>query len=430
MKTACLVLTALLLTSCALPGPNSGPAGAGANRPLVLAHYMPWFRAEKSGDRMIWEHWQWTGNGPRHDPNTVLTNGHRDISSVYYPLIGPYDGRDRAVLEYHLLTAKAAGIDGFVADWYGPDTYTDQVFAELLAAAERCGMGVAICLEEKAFFPPYTPAATRADVLNATERHIRRVTDRYAASASYLRRDNRPLVFLFSASGDSPLGPVTLAPKELADVLSRFSNNPVFFMREHFEPGYAGIARGNFAWCGDAAYREWFYRTMRDMKRDGKVDFSVGAASPGFDDTGVWGWGNGPRVTDRRGTLEFETNWIDVIHGAPDAVQIVTWNDFEEGTTIEPAESYGFAFVDLAEQYAGRFSGRAVNTADNAWPLRLYRLRLAVRTIEDRELRRMWTAKLDSFSDAFSSGRRFLMGWRLNRLEKQIEAVAPPRPAE
>jgi len=53
------------------------------------------------------------------DPDTVNVSGERQIASWYYPLIGPYDSSDPAVLEYHVLLMKLAGVDGVIVDWYG-----------------------------------------------------------------------------------------------------------------------------------------------------------------------------------------------------------------------------------------------------------------------------------------------------------------------
>ena len=52
------------------------------------------------------------------DPE-MIKDGMRSIASHYYPMIGPYDSGDPAILEYHLLLMKLSGIDGVVADWYG-----------------------------------------------------------------------------------------------------------------------------------------------------------------------------------------------------------------------------------------------------------------------------------------------------------------------
>ncbi|VDN42247.1 unnamed protein product, partial [Gongylonema pulchrum] len=43
-----------------------------------------------------------------------------DISSNFYPLLGPYSSRDRAVIEQHMRWMSSAGIDVVVVSWYPP----------------------------------------------------------------------------------------------------------------------------------------------------------------------------------------------------------------------------------------------------------------------------------------------------------------------
>ncbi len=389
--------------------------------PRVMAHYMPWFRAEARPDgSMQWEHWQWYGKGPKHDPDEILENGLRDIASVYYPLIGPYHGRDPAVLEYHCLTAKAAGIEGFIADWYGPDRYEDTVFAGLVGMAERTGMKAAICLEEKSFFPGYSQAQTRAEVLDVAEKQIRHVLNTHATSPAYWRRDGRPVFFMFNNHQDGILGRHILTPEELSDLLGRFREENILLVRGFFDPGLTPLTRSAYLWCDDVKGRGHFYEIGSQLKEKGDLDFWAGMANPGFDDSGVNGWGNGPRVVDRRGTQEYQDTWEEVLQFHPDAVQLVTWNDFGEGTTIEPSVQYGFTFLDLTEKYVSRFTGRAVFLADNSWPLRLYKLRQAASVLPSEKKRSAWEKKLDQFSKDLVAGKRFWMGFRLWWMEKKL----------
>lgn len=403
------------------------PAGAGADAPEpipVWAHYMPWFRAEpQPNGQILWEHWQWFGRGTKHDPDRIRKDGRRDIASVYYPLIGPYDGRDPAVLEYHFLTARSVGIEGFIADWYGPNTYSDEVFTAMVRMAERTQGKVAICLEEKSFFPPYAEAATREDVLRVAEQQIRHALALHAVSPAYLRINGRPVFYMFINHQQGVLGNHLLTPEELTDLLHRFASDDIFFVRAHAESAYAGAADGFFAWVGDATYRSLFYDTAQALLATGAIEYMVGSAVPGFDDTGVWGWGDGPRITDRRGTAEYDEHWETAILRRPHMIQIATWNDFEEGSTIEPTEEYGFMFVDRTEEWVARLNGRRAILEDNVWPLRLYRLRCAVAALTDQGQRTKWTRTLDRFSEKLTNGHRFLMEFRLKRMEKNMRSA-------
>ena len=363
-------LHAILALAAAVSGcqrlPHARP------EPRVMAHYMPWFKAEPDGHGgTAWDHWQWFGKGPKHDPDDVDAAGRRDIASVFYPLIGPYNGVDDAVLAYHVRTAEAVGIEGFIADWYGPGTYTDRVFSNLLRVAEAEQFRAAICLEEKTFFPGYLDANTREDALHEMERQIRHVLRSYAPSPAYYRHHGLPVLFIFNNFGEGALGKLVLTPDEVRRVLACLPE-PVLLVRGDADESYWGAARGAYAWVGDGAYRRDFYEKSARAREDGRLALRVGVANPGFDDRGVWGWGKGPRQTDRRGTAEYEEQWREAISNQVDLVQIATWNDFGEGTTIEPAMEYGFTFLDLTEKFVGDLTGRRVDLGDNQLPLQSY----------------------------------------------------------
>jgi len=397
------------------------PAKAG---PRVMAHYMPWFGCRPNEDGSLhWEHWHWSGEGPSHDPNTILPNGRRDIASVFYPLIGPYDNSDPAVLEYHFLTAKACGIEGFIADWYGGG-YTDLVFTRMVATAERYDMKVAICLEEKTFYPGYIDVATRAEAVDEAERQLRLVLNTHACSSAYWRIDGQPVFLIFLGYRSDSLGEHILRPDELADLLGRVDPPGIHFIREHANEDYDTLVDGGYAWIDGPKYRNWFYPTATVLRATGKWETSIGAVNPGFDDTGVWGWGNGPRVTERRGVAEYTDNWAAVMRGHPDVIQVTTWNDFEEGTTIEPAEEYGFTFIDLTERFVGEWTGRKTRMDDNRWPYRLFMARKGLEGAAVGAPREALSGKLDAWAQAFSQGRRWRMEWRLDRLERAVGMLA------
>src|SRR5262249_39709510 len=143
---AALVIAAiglLIITSSGHPAPSTS-----TKSPLVLAHYMPWFEARP--ESQSWG-WHWTMNA--FDPEKV-TDGRRSIASHYYPLIGPYASGSPAVLEYHLLLMKLAGIDGVIADWYGLSSFLDYPSVHrhttaLFQQAEKLGMRITVCYEDQ-----------------------------------------------------------------------------------------------------------------------------------------------------------------------------------------------------------------------------------------------------------------------------------------
>ncbi|MGI9467534.1 MAG: hypothetical protein ACR2OA_10465, partial [Rubripirellula sp.] len=88
-------------------------------RKLLLAHYMPWYQAKPFAPAWGW-HWKMNKFDPdATDVGDSPESAKRQIASHFYPLIGPYDSADPAVLECQLLQMKLAGIDGVIVDWYG-----------------------------------------------------------------------------------------------------------------------------------------------------------------------------------------------------------------------------------------------------------------------------------------------------------------------
>src|SRR6476661_1000487 len=111
----------------------------------VMVYYMPWYSAKPHSDNWGW-HWTMDHFNPDH----INAAGERKIASWYYPLIGPYDSSDPAVLEYHVLLMKLAGIDGAIVDWYGFAPHLDygvnnNATARLFDFTRKAGLKFAIC---------------------------------------------------------------------------------------------------------------------------------------------------------------------------------------------------------------------------------------------------------------------------------------------
>ncbi|HXU78584.1 MAG TPA: hypothetical protein VN794_18555, partial [Methylomirabilota bacterium] len=96
------------------------PGSRGAASKAVMVYYMPWFTAKPHS-----ESWGWHWTMDHFNPDQVNAAGQHQIASWYYPLIGPYDSSDPAVLEYHVLLMKLAGVEGVIVDWYGSADFLD-----------------------------------------------------------------------------------------------------------------------------------------------------------------------------------------------------------------------------------------------------------------------------------------------------------------
>jgi glycoprotein endo-alpha-1,2-mannosidase len=100
----------------------------------VAAFYYPWYRTP--GVDGHWDHW---GEGQFRPP--------LDIASDYYPALGAYSIADPAVLAQHFAWLHQAGVGVIISSWWGQGSSEDQAVALMLDIAERYGIKVAFHIE-------------------------------------------------------------------------------------------------------------------------------------------------------------------------------------------------------------------------------------------------------------------------------------------
>ncbi|MCB0190779.1 MAG: hypothetical protein KDJ65_02445 [Anaerolineae bacterium] len=362
---------------------------------LVLAHYMPWFKTPEYSGK--WQHWNWDpdddgGQDPEDlIPKRLNSDDSWDLAAAHQPIIGPYDSTDPHLIEYHLALAWAAGIDGFVTDWYGPGDVgeTDLAFRRMLTTVERWRQEynfrffLAITYEEQLLMQ-FNDDQTRE--ANAST-HLNYILTEYTSQASYLHYDKVPLIFYFEAWPDGQAG--LLRPQQLSRVKAELPTFHLMYMGAEQE--FLDVSQGFFSWVSGTNedpndwgkdYVDWVYNEMdyRTQKHD--LELNIGSVWPGFDDSKVWGWGSSPRFIARQDGLVYAQTWEAALRDqvqrqreSPSWVQIVTWNDWNEGSEIEPSVEHGATYLQATQGYAGRYTGRDLSSAALLIPEAIYRLR-------------------------------------------------------
>lgn len=317
--------------------------------PVLLVHYMPWYSAPPSGG--VWG-WHWTMN--HFDPERFRWDGRREIASHEYPLIGPYDSGDDDVLECHVLLMKIAGIDGVVIDWYGTGVSNDYPLChgntqKLIPWLKKAGLRFAVCYEDQALKPLQSGEDTRQ-----LQRDVRWVEDTLFSDSRYLRHDGRPLFFVFGPQHVRGAFPFASRP---------FTVGLPHLAKEH------GLD-GSFAWPpvagGRSVSAEQWKKDLDGTYADAQT--LAATAFPGFHDiyrqAGVHdSYGS---IDARRGHTLVESLAQATQSGKP-FVQVATWNDFGEGTMIEPTISRGYRSLEAL--------GRSGDKAALRLPVLLHSLR-------------------------------------------------------
>jgi hypothetical protein len=325
----------------------------------VLAYYMPWFVAKPFSS--TWG-WHWTMN--HYDPEVVNAFGERQIASWYYPLIGPYDSADPVVLEYHVLLMKLAGIDGVMVDWYGADNYYDYAINNertraLLEYTRRARLKFCLCYEDQTIQQEIQGGfITATGAVAHAQKTMLYLHTNYFGDPSFLQWSNRPVLLNF--------GPQFFkSSAQWQDIFSVLpsAQRPAFFTEDdcvapaigafNWPPMWLSQAPGTGGVLSDTALQQ--YLSKFEQKAASWPAF-ISSAFPRFHDiykpAGVrdyWGY-----LGDNNGQV-LRATLSRAMTNASTYVQIVTWNDFGEGTVVEPTREYGYRDLgiiqDLRRQY-------------------------------------------------------------------------------
>lgn len=341
-------------------------AAAGADQPLRLAHYMPWYAAPGGSSGESWG-WHWTMD--HFDPQQIRWDGRREIASHEYPLIGPYDSGDDATLECQVLLMKLAGLDGVVIDWYGTGDHYDHAAnhrhsEKLVSWLRKAGLKFAVCYEDQAFnrlgLPP-------GEALAQARRDFGWAAKHWFSDDAYVRVADRPLVLVF--------GPQHFQKEDWTALRSGLPADPLLFGLPHLVKAHG--FDGFYGWPpvsgGKALAPEaWKTELATLTKRQKSGENHVAVAFPGFHDiyeeAGVHdSYGS---IAHRHGATFAESLDLATRGGAP-VIQVATWNDYGEGTVIEPTWNHGFRFLEQLQKNTGTIHG----AADLRLPVMLHRLR-------------------------------------------------------
>ena len=281
------------------------PAARAAERPDALfAYYYIWFNGSS------WER-----------------------AKTDYPLLGRYSSDDRGVMRQHVRWAKRAGIDGFIVSWKSTPVLNRRLerLAEV-AAAER--FKLLVIYQGLDFYREPLPAARVAHDLDLFERRF--------ASGEAFAAFQKPLV-IWS-------GTWRFSRREIASVTQPRRDSMLILASERNVDGYrrvAGSVDGNaYYWAsvnpttypGEAEKLAELGRAVHE-----RGGIWIPSAAPGFDARKV----GGTSVVARRGGATLREELDAATRSSPDAVGLISWNEFSENTHVEPSVDHGSRYLDV-----------------------------------------------------------------------------------
>jgi len=306
----------------------------------VLADYMMWYGPDTFDGNMTWDE----------------------------PVVGPYDSSDPAIIRRQVAQAQQACLDGFAAHWYGPtDPTTTNNFEMLLAASAGTTLRHSIVIQTNIL-----PGATEQMIIDA----INYVIAHWAQDPHYLRLGGRP-VLTFT---DMPR-PWNDPLKALAG-WERIRNatdptHTMIWMAEGLYPSYNPVFDGLFvyridhrdyqqAWLQQPRWAKGLRDLEAQLQGNLPLDglYFADSIAPGFDNTRL---ANSPVnfsspapvfSRDRQDGAYYADTFAVTAQTGGDFMYVKSFNEWIEGTEIEPGLTYGDRYLDLTCQYANAYRGR------------------------------------------------------------------------
>jgi hypothetical protein len=250
-----------------------------------------------------------------------------DRAKSDYPLLGRYSSDDANVMRQHVRWAKQAGLRGFIVSWKGTEKLSRRL-EQLIEIAHAEDFKLAIIYQGLDF-------ERRPIPIEQVAADLQLFADRYAPDPVFDLFD-RPLViwsgtWQFSAAG-------------IASVTATLRDRLLILASERNVKGYLRLA--------DAVEGDAYYWSSVDPQTypnyQGKLDELAAAV---HDDHGLWiapaavGFDarlvGGARVVERADGKNLRAQLAAALRSGPDAVGVISWNEFSENSQLEPSKRYG-----------------------------------------------------------------------------------------
>jgi hypothetical protein len=306
----------------------------------VLMHYMGWYGSGASG-----EHWRYGYSNE--------------------PIIGFYNSHSRATLMYHILLSWSCGIDGLVINV--KDKYDSITLTKLIPTLKSLRD-----IDSTTFNYEFAVSFDdqRYSSITTLENDLQNCKDSILTSPNYLRSDDTTFIFVFDYDGSY------LSAQDYRTAFDKvFPEKNVKLCWNESQDTVMGLVDICYPWVqpykqkwDSIQGKEWGKRYIEDyfwrinnkpQQHNSKLMFACSGVWPGFNDTSNTEWGK-KRWMDRNIDI-YDSTWLltqNYNYQLPlKWVLIETWNDWNEGTGIEPCTTFGYKYLQATLENISTFKG-------------------------------------------------------------------------
>lgn len=327
--------TKLLLLILLLPGSLFAN-----NSKISFIYYYAWYGSvDYDGS---WFHWQEYNHYPP-----------LDISSAYYPRLGSYSTQDPNIIDQHMRWIARTGIQVVVYSWWGRDDLTHYAAQQLLDVAGKYKLKVSFLIE------PYVGRNPKriCDDIDFLLRRFGKHPSVFRMNWPRSEKPLRPMFFIYDP--DYP----DIDLRHLISKTRAAIEDPIVL----FQSTDASLiqrtgANGIFAY---EAYQpiEILYPGINNVVRNQGGIF-VPAVSPGFNTNRTFNEKSEMHRLRRYGK-NYDDWWEQVLAADADFVAVLSFNEWHEGTQIEPARNFALPIGGYLS-YEGAY-GKKGNEAEMSY---------------------------------------------------------------
>ena len=240
-----------------------------------------------------------------------------------------YSSTDANQIHRQITDMVSRGIDGVIIDWYGPGNSIDQATALVMNEAEKHpGFTFAIMIDKGAIQWDSCSGCTPQQALIQELWYIEQT---YVPSPAYMKIDGLPVITNFNLDLSYSI--------DWNAVNAALSTHPKFIFQNN--SGFTHtLTDGSYSWVmpTTADYGMAYLNSFYDTGISHASEETVGATYKGFNDT-LASWGSNRIMNQQCGQTWLQTfaklNSLYSSGRQLPYLQLVTWNDYEEGTEIE-----------------------------------------------------------------------------------------------
>jgi hypothetical protein len=289
------------------------------------------------------------------------------------PLLGWYDDGDVAVMNQQLMWMHAYGVDYVVFDWYwnGKQTELDHSVKAYFNAQSRRDVPMTLLWANHSAVP-----RTKLEFTSMVDYWI----SQYFNKPEFMKIDGKPVIFLFShphfAKQATQIGESYTALLAEAEARARSAGHKgIYFVAgTHIDPsiiraaettGYSAFSTYNYHGRSDDSSTSFeeldsaYQYVWGEILKQSSIPYIV-PMTQGWDKR-PWGGSRNPLHDNSGGTLPDFERHLNAARRAMDASPsktmrtgvICCWNEFGEGSFIEPTKKDGFGYLEKVQKVFG-----------------------------------------------------------------------------